>query len=407
MEQNISEMARVLIVGINWPPETFLERLIKSIADAGVEIIIACNERPSAEWFSNPMFRWVRTPSWDITFTKRLLSLIAMLVRKLVQGPRSVWKIMHLGSGSFRDRLRVWYRLLPFVGQSWDVTYFPWNFAAIEYSELFDLGPPAVISCRGSQVNVAPHDPRRAAMIERLRITFRKAAAVHCVSESIKAEATHYGLDPGKAKVIHPAVDPDFFRPGNRSNSADPIFNIVTTGSLSWVKGHEYALLAIRDLLDQGIRACFHIIGTGSESSRLLFTIRDLHLDGKVHLHGRLTQFKVRSRLQQAHAFLLSSLSEGISNAVLEAMACGLPVVTTDCGGMAEAVTDGVEGLVVPVRDPEAMAAALARLASDSELSSRLGQAARQRVLKDFTLQRQIGKFLELYRGVIKNSGPE
>ena len=154
----------------------------------------------------------------------------------------------------------------------------------------------------------------------------------------------------------------------------------------------------------RGFRRIYHIIGDGQDYSRLLYTIGDLNLEGKVHLHGRLTPLEVRHRLQEADAFLLSSLSEGISNAVLEAMACGLPVVTTDCGGMTEAVTDGVEGLVTPVRDPEAMAAALARLAADTELARRLGQAARQRILKDFTLKRQVEKFIELFRDVVKNA---
>jgi glycosyltransferase involved in cell wall biosynthesis len=69
---------------------------------------------------------------------------------------------------------------------------------------------------------------------------------------------------------------------------------------------------------------------------------------------------------------------------------------------MTEAVTDGVEGLVVPVRDPEAMAGALARLATDPALSSRLGQAARQRILKDFSLDRQVAKFIEMYLHVLE-----
>ena len=175
--------------------------------------------------------------------------------------------------------------------------------------------------------------------------------------------------------------------------SNDSTFRIVTVGWVSWIKGYEYALLAVRRLLDQGVSVQFHIIGDGAKRYRLLYTIDDLDLHGQVHLHGKLSSSEVRSRLQQADVFLLASLSEGISNAVLEAMACGLPVVTTDCGGMREAVTDGVEGLVVPVRDPEAIAA-LSRLASDRDLGRRMGQAARERILSEFTIKQQIDKFI-------------
>jgi colanic acid/amylovoran biosynthesis glycosyltransferase len=113
-------------------------------------------------------------------------------------------------------------------------------------------------------------------------------------------------------------------------------------------------------------------------------------------LHGRLKPEEVRDKLQQADAFLLSSLSEGISNAVLEAMACGLPVVTTDCGGMREAVTTNVEGFVVPVRESEQMSQALATLCEDAALRTRMGRAARKRVLQEFTLSQQVSNFAAL-----------
>ena len=116
----------------------------------------------------------------------------------------------------------------------------------------------------------------------------------------------------------------------------------------------------------------FEIIGDGPDRQRVLYTIHDLGLQECVRLLGKLAPDEVLHRLQQADAFLLSSLSEGISNAALEAMACGVPVVTTDCGGMREAVTDGEEGFVVPVRDAESMANALMKLAGDAGLRERM-----------------------------------
>ena len=97
---------------------------------------------------------------------------------------------------------------------------------------------------------------------------------------------------------------------------------------------------------------------------------------------------------------LHASLAEGIPNVVLEAMACGVPVVTTDAGGVAEAVTDGVEGFVVPARRPELMAAALERLWREPELAARMGAAGRERVSRSFRADAQIEQFLDLYAGV-------
>ena len=111
---------------------------------------------------------------------------------------------------------------------------------------------PAVISCRGSQINVAPHNPERAAMRDGLAATFARAAAVHCVSAQIRDEATRYGLDPGKAVVIRPAVDPELFQPAVSSPSgSSPLLpsppaplRLITTGSVLWRKGYE---MCIRD----------------------------------------------------------------------------------------------------------------------------------------------------------------
>lgn len=176
-----------------------------------------------------------------------------------------------------------------------------------------------------------------------------------------------------------------------------PRFSIINIGSIVWNNGYEYALLAVRQLVDRGVDAEFHIIGDGPERQRILYTIDDLRLEGRVVLHGKLPAEAVRDRLQQADVFLLSSLSEGISNAVLEAMSCGLPVVTTNCGGMREAVTDGVEGFVTPVRDPQTAADALRQLALDAELRARMGAAARQRVLREFDLRDQVEAFTTMF----------
>jgi colanic acid/amylovoran biosynthesis glycosyltransferase len=307
----------------------------------------------------------------------------------------------------WRKGLVAFFNFLPFVGLKPDVLHFQWNTTAIECLPLFNyFRCPVVVSCRGSQINVAPHNPRRVEIREGLRKTFSQAMAVHCVSEWVQEEAARYGLDKSKARVIRPAVDPNFYDVRKQVGAQRPhSFRIVSTGSLLWVKGYEYSLLAIRRLLDMGVPAEFEIIGSGPEHQRVMYTLHDLGLEQHVRLSGQLSPEGVRERLMQADAFLLSSLSEGISNAALEAMACGLPVVTTDCGGMREAVRDGVDGFIVPVRDVDGMAEALRRLAEDRELCSRLGHAARQRVVKEFGLEQQGAQFIGLYTSLIESAG--
>lgn len=399
---------KILIVGAKWPPETFLERLIRGLVDRGIDITFATGKRSNTSSSSHPGIHWLFAPNWHGPFPWRFLMLAYLFLRGLVLDRPTVRRISGLGKPipPFGERLRAWFKYLPFAGYRWDIVYFPWNSAAIEYAQFFRGICPFVVSCRGSQVNIAPFDPNRPGIVEGLRQTFQTAAAVHCVSEAIKSEAMKYGLAPEKARVIRPAVDPDFFQPVARSHSNND-FTIISVGNLVWPKGYEYALQAIRMLVDQKIFVSYHIIGDGPERQRVLYTIDDLSLHDQVHLHGSLSPAEVRSQLQQADVFLLASLSEGISNAALEAMACGLPVVTTDCGGMPEAVTDGVEGFVVQVRDSSAMAMALARLASNTSLRQSLGGAARQRVCQHFTLDHQIRGFVSLFQSLGKRSEPK
>jgi glycosyltransferase involved in cell wall biosynthesis len=105
----------------------------------------------------------------------------------------------------------------------------------------------------------------------------------------------------------------------------------------------------------------------------------------------------VRAALETADVYLLPSVSEGVSNAALEAMAMSLPVVATAAGGMPEAITDGVDGMIVPPRDAAAFADRIAVLLDDPGRRVALGAAARKRVEAAFSLERQTGRFLAEY----------
>lgn len=176
---------------------------------------------------------------------------------------------------------------------------------------------------------------------------------------------------------------------------------MVTTGSLIWQKGYEYLITALSILRGAEVDAELHIIGEGYERSRIFFSAQDLEVQEKVFLHGKLTPEQVRDQLQRANIFVFASLSEGLPNAVLEAMSCGLPVVTSDCGGVREAITDGVEGFVVPVREPVLMAETLHELAQDLALRKRMGAAGRERMLKGFRLEDQVDHFITLFNSLV------
>lgn len=391
---------RLLVVGASWPPQTFLGRLMRGLSESGIDVTVAFSREPDQDWFFRAGLKSFRTHEWAGPRALRLVRLAWLAVRASVlsMGDLRRFRRQAWSEAGWTNRLRTLNRLLPFAGASYDVIYFPWNSAAIDYLPLFGVGIPVLVSCRGSQINVAPYDPRRR-VARGLPATFERATAVHCISAAIETEAQRFGLDPAKAKVIHPGIDPDFFTPPDtRENAA--VVRLVAVGSLVWVKGTTYALQAVRKLVDRGVPVRLSLVGEGAARQRILYTIDDLSLWNHVELLGALPPVAVRDRLQQSDVFILPSLSEGFCNAAVEAMACGLPVVMTSCGGVREGVTDGVEGFVVPVRDPDAMAAAIERLAREPALRARMGEAGRARVLRQFTLARHVSDFVTLLEEV-------
>lgn len=388
-----------MVVGYGQAEITFLQRLVYGLANQGVRVTLATASRRVLKSFPSGSVRWLWAPSWNGGGLVRLVRVLALGFSYL-NSPRRAWLRGQVRQAdTLRQRFEALYRYLPFTKGEWDVIYFPWNSAAIDYAGLYELGTPVVVSCRGSQVNIRPHLPGQEGYKEALIGSLCNAAMVHCVSEQIRQEVLALGVKQEKTVVIHPAVDPDFFQPAAELRK-DGKLRVITTGALVWVKGYEYLFQAIKLLDETQLDFELNIIGEGEERQRLLFTITDLELSNRVHLLGKLKPGGVLDWLQRSDVFVLSSLSEGISNAVLEAMSCGLPVVTSDCGGMREAVSDGLEGFVVPTRDPGAMAAALRKLAADPVLRQSMGQAGRERIVREFSLDLQITAFKNLFEQV-------
>ncbi|MBA2311632.1 MAG: glycosyltransferase family 4 protein [Actinobacteria bacterium] len=379
-----------------------------SLVNRGVEVSVVTSSRQArTRRWSN--IRWIRLGRWDDPIPIALARGIKQSAQSVLRAPKSSFSLLRAAQsrhGWWRGLSVALRTQLPLLCLEGDVIHFEWNLTAVQYLSLFPLWRrPIVISCRGSQINV-PITMTNSQEIELgIRTSFQMATAVHCVSEAIAKEAEKYGLNREKTWVIPPAVDTSFFRPPESRAREYTTLQLVTTGSLVWQKGYEYCLMAIKRLTDLGIRSELHIIGDGPERQRVLFTIADLGLEDYVHLHGHLQPNDLRALLWDCDAFILASVTEGISNAALEAMACGLPVVVTDTGGMRDLVRDGIDGYLVPPRDPEALARSVERL-KHPQVRLLLGKAARTRIEQSFSLNAQTDRFVELYDSVLAGWEP-
>ncbi|MFM9266863.1 exopolysaccharide biosynthesis GT4 family glycosyltransferase EpsE [Tychonema sp. BBK16] len=175
---------------------------------------------------------------------------------------------------------------------------------------------------------------------------------------------------------------------------------IYTCGRLNIAKGQKYLIESVKLLRERGFDVRLQIAGEDSESGNgyrkeLEKFIQEQSMSDYVELLGSVSEERNRQGYKEADIFALPSLKEGISVAVMEAMAMETPVVVTQVGGMAELIDSGVDGMLVPAENPEIMADVIAKLLQNKELTLSLTQKSRQKIAAKFHHRRSAQILLE------------
>jgi glycosyltransferase involved in cell wall biosynthesis len=174
---------------------------------------------------------------------------------------------------------------------------------------------------------------------------------------------------------------------------------ILCAARFAPVKRHADLLAALAQLRDAGRNFRAVLAGDGPLLQEMRALSAQLGLGAMVHFPGRVSTDAMRALIDDAAIAVLTSASEGMPGALMEAMASGVAVVGTDVSGTDELVVDGDSGLLVPAYDPPALARALARLIDDPELRRRLGAGGRRRMEESFSLDAMLASKERLYRG--------
>jgi glycosyltransferase involved in cell wall biosynthesis len=245
-----------------------------------------------------------------------------------------------------------------------------------------------------------------------LREKVRDAAFVVTISEFNRRFLEEVcGADArGKVHVVRCGVDLREFAPAPRR--APPVPTFACVASLRPYKGHAVLLDAVARLRAGGLAVRVVLVGDGPLRRELEGRIARLGIGDAVTLRGALPHEEIPGVLAGATAMVLPSVTqsdgqmEGIPVALMEAMAAGLPVISTSLSGIPELVRDGAGGLLVPERDAAALAAAMARLAADPALAARLGAGARRIVEQEFDRARNVDRLEALLSGGAASSPP-
>lgn len=229
------------------------------------------------------------------------------------------------------------------------------------------------------------------------RFTTSRFARIVCNSRDVqKAVVTRVPATARRIVVVPNGLPAS----GAVPRSAHPTYDVIAVGNLRDAqKGIDILLRALALIPDRFGRAI--VVGDGPARHGLEQLSRELGLADRVEFRGASRQ--VPELLADARLFVLSSRYEGMPNALLEAMAQGLPAVATAVGGVAEVMTDGEAGVIVPPEDPAALAGAIAGLLSDDQRAARLGQAARARIQERFTVAAHVDRLLAVYREVLRS----
>ena len=227
------------------------------------------------------------------------------------------------------------------------------------------LGVPVTITLRGTEV---PHS-RRPPLRKRLVKGLQRASWIFSVSQALKEHVVGLGVPAEKIQVVGNGVDTDKFHPLPREacrralglEEAGPV--LISVGALVERKGFHRVIELLPRLIEHHPRLVYLVVGgpgpEGDWSERLREQVERLGLEEHVRFLGPLPPEKLKEPLSAADLFVLATSNEGWANVFLEAMACGLPVVTTDVGGNREVVCRDELGKVVPFGDAEALAQAL------------------------------------------------
>lgn len=251
-----------------------------------------------------------------------------------------------------------------------------------------------VVSCRGTDELVhAALDQGRAKGLGRL---VRRADRIHVVAAALGEVVVGLGADSSAVRVIRPAVDLDVWAL-RRDRPPGPPWNLLAVTRLVPAKGIDDLVAALAMVREDGIDARLRVVGDGPHRDALRLRIRRSGLDRAVDLLGVLDPEGVRMELGAADLFVSPSHSEGISNGVLEAMASGVPVVSTEVGGMSEVLTDSVDGWLVPPGRPDRLASVISDVLATPATLLAVAAAGRQRVSEIGNQDDQRVRWLALY----------
>lgn len=372
----------------------FIRRLIQGLINNGVEVsVIGFNEenpQPIAGVHYQSLgsnqskLRFVKT-SLSLAFQSGSLTKILTACQLILKGKRK--KLQEQNLDIALKQIKP------------DVVHVQWPTLLVWLDRYFENSDfKILLSQRGFHHNIRPYV--NASFAEYLKSYYPKLDGLHSVSKEMSKSCKVFGEPKtGIDQVVYTGLNFDNLK-FNPEVKEQATLKIISVGRAHWIKDYPTAIQACKILKEKNIDFHYTIIGAlGDEET--LFLVHELGLSDHVTLTGKMPQDQVFKEVQNADLMLLPSIEEGIANVAVEAMALGTPVISTDCGGMQELITHNKEGMIVPTRNPQAIAEEVMRFQTlEKEQIKQIIQAARTKVEQQHTEEMMVEGMMNLYNSV-------
>jgi glycosyltransferase involved in cell wall biosynthesis len=219
-----------------------------------------------------------------------------------------------------------------------------------------------------------------------------------------------FDVDERRIEIVHNWIDISRYAlngAAHHRNGDDAEARIIFVGWLHSVKGLEYLIRAVKLLRDDGLHFRLSICGNGALLHELQSLARELKIDHLIRFEGWVPNARVSELLCQSDIFVLPSLSEGMPNSLLQAMACELPVVATNVSSIPVLVRDGENGFLAPPKDPQALYRGLKQLILNPDQARAMGQRNRRRIIEDHDISKvwpRVARILSVNRDLSTSS---
>ena len=238
------------------------------------------------------------------------------------------------------------------------------------------------------------------------RTTTRRAALVTSPSWALaEIVAPRFGIDPARIRVVPNSIDTDMFRPAEAGEVAPHPPTVLYVGKVAPLKGAAVLAQAIPRVVRRLPEVRLVIVGSdhpagprgGSSKQEMLARVRQAGVESNVTMLDRMERTRLVTLYHNADLCVVPSLWETFPYACVEAMSCGLPVVATAVGGLNEIIDQGRDGVLVPPRDPAKLADEIVELLTHAERRRTMGQLAREKALRLYSVERVVQETLAAY----------